>query len=142
MAVRNVGDYAELNAGFERLVTHVIERAGPEAITGLYGIPHDDPREIAPPHCRFDCAVSTSVSIDPDEQISVISHEGGPALQMIHYGDYDRIHVSADALYRTAVEENLQVSEQPLLIHYLQDPEEVAADLLVAHVYLGLYEPE
>ncbi|WP_299309931.1 AraC family transcriptional regulator [uncultured Croceicoccus sp.] len=137
-AIRNVGDYAELNHGFGQLVEQIVGKAGPEGITGLYGIPYGDPRDVEPQYCRFDCAVSTSVSIDPDDQISIIDCDGGPALEMTHCGDYDRIHDAVDALYRRAVREELQLSGAPLLIHYAQDPEEVPTDELFANVYLWL----
>jgi AraC family transcriptional regulator len=141
-AIRNVGDYAELNHGFGQLVELIAGQVGPEAITGLYGIPHDDPREVEAQACRFDCAVSTSANIEPNGQVFVVGCDGGSALRMIHSGDYDHIHTAADALYRKAVTEHFQIADAPLLIHYLHDPEEVPVDQLIAHFFLALDEAE
>ena len=137
-AIRNVGDYAELNHGFARLVDQVAEKVGPEEIFGLYGIPHDDPRNVEPQNCRFDCAVSTRFAIEADSDIFLVDYNGGRAVQLTHHGDYDRVHDLVDALYLEAIKDDLQLSEAPLLIHYLHDPEEVATDELVSHVFLQL----
>lgn len=140
--IRNVGDYAELNHGFGQLVGSLAEQVGADAITGLYGVPHDDPREVEAGSCRFDCAVSLNVDIEPVEPICLAEFRGGPALRMIHSGDYDLIHSAVDALYLRAIMANLQITSAPLLINYLHDPEEVPVDKLVAHVFLRLDEPE
>jgi len=137
-AIRNVGDYAELNQGFGRLVDQVATKVGAEKIIGLYGIPYDDPRDVDPQDCRFDCAVSTRVAIEADNQIFLVDYNGGRAVQLIHHGDYDRVHDLVDALYLEAIKDDLQLSEAPLLIHYLHDPEEVPTDELVSHVFLQL----
>ena len=137
-AIRNVGDYAELNQGFGRLVDKVAGKVGPEQIIDLYGIPHDDPREAEPQNCRFDCAVSTSVGIEPDNELFLVDINGGRAVQMIHHGNYDYIHDLVEALYRKVIKDDLQISEAPLLIHYLHDPEEVPEDDLVSHVFLRI----
>lgn len=135
-AIRNVGDYAELNQGFERLMDLVMGQVGPDDIAGLYGVPHDDPRETRPQDCRFDCAVSTTEAFTPEDPLQVIEFPGGSALRLVHCGDYDAIHDVADALYREAVEGDLPITDAPLLIHYLHDPEVAPVEQLVAHVFL------
>jgi AraC family transcriptional regulator len=137
-AIRNIGDYAELNQGFGRLVDRIALQVGPETITGLYGMPHDDPREVEAQACRFDCAISASANIEPNEPIFIVEIDGGSALRLVHFGDYDDIHTATDALYLAAVTEDLQIDGAPLLIHYLHDPEEVPVHELVAHVFLKL----
>jgi AraC family transcriptional regulator len=138
VAIRNVGDYADLNHSFGQLVEYIAEQVSPETIAGLYGVPHDDPREVEAQACRFDCAVSVCVDIKPKEPVSIAEFDGGSALRMIHTGDYDQISNAVDALYLKAITANLHVAKSPLLIHYLHDPEEVPEDKLVAHVFLRL----
>ena len=140
--IRNVGDYAELNYGFGQLIECLAEQIGADAITGLYGVPHDDPREVEAQACRFDCAVSMNAHVEPKEPICIAEFGGGSALRMIHPGDYDQIHTALDALYLNAITADLQIANTPLLIHYLHDPEEVPSEELVAHVFLWLNEPE
>ncbi|MCW6532030.1 MULTISPECIES: AraC family transcriptional regulator [Sphingomonas] len=137
-ALRNVGDYTELNGAYTRLYELLMEQIAPEEITGIYGIPHDDPREVAGKDCRYDCAFATASPLAPISGITTIDLPGGLALFMSHAGDYDLIEASADALYAEAVAADIPVSAAPLLIHALDDPDEVAAADLRATVYLPL----
>lgn len=136
--LRNVGDYNELSHGYGRLFECLMEHMSPEDISGLYGIPYDDPREVAAYECRFDCAVTTLQDAPIGNGVHQTVIAGGPALRMSHVGDYDAIHQAIDDLYREAVMADLPIADAPLLIHYLDDPEEVAVDRLRAFVYLTL----
>lgn len=136
--VRNVGDYRELNQGFNLLFDRLLEHIQPESITGLYGIPHDDPREMASEDCRFDCGVTTTDRVPAESGINEMNIPGGLALRMQHIGDYDLIHTAIDSLYREILCADLPVAEHPLLIHYLDDPEEVPVDQQRALVYISL----
>lgn len=136
--LRNVGDYKELNHGFNRLFECLMEHMSPENISGLYGIPYDDPREVAAHDCSFDCAVTTLQDAPIGNGVHQTLIAGGPALRMSHVGDFDEIHSAIDDLYREAVRAELPIADEPLLIHYLDDPEEVAVDRLRAFVYLPL----
>ena len=137
-ALRNIGDYTELNAGFGRLFELLMAQITPEEVTGLYGIPHDDPRDIPGKDCRFDCAVTTMSAIAPNGGIATIDLPGGLALCMSHAGDYDLIHARIDTLYVEAVAADLPIGDAPLTIHYHDDPDEVATADLRAAIYLPL----
>lgn len=139
--LRNVGDYSEHNHGFNRLLEWLLEYMPPEDISGLYGIPYDDPREVAAQDCRFDCAVTTLQDAPIGNGVHHTLIAGGLALRMSHLGDYDEIHSAIDDLYREAVLAELPISDEPLLIHFLDDPEEVPVDRLRAYVYLALAPP-
>ena len=136
--LRNIGDYSELNQGFDLLFGQLMEHMPPENISGLYGIPYDDPREVVAQDCRFDCAVTTFENTPIGSGVHETLIEGGLALCMTHAGDYDQIHAAIDDLYREAMLADLPIADGPLLIHYLDDPEEVAVDRLRAYVYLSL----
>lgn len=136
--LRNIGDYNELNQGFELLFAQLMEHMPPDNISGLYGIPYDDPREVAAQDCRFDCAVTTLQDMPIWNGVQETLIAGGFALCMTHAGDYDAIHAAIDDLYREAVLADLPIADRPLLIHYLDDPEEVTIDRLRAYVYLSL----
>ena len=137
-AIRNVGDYKELNGGFGQLVECIAQQIDPQSITGLYGIPYDDPHDVEPSKCHFDCAVSVEVEVKPQGRLSVLQIAGGPALRMVHNGDYDDIHENLDVLYAAVVYADLSVSNRPLLIHYLDDPEGVPVEKLRAEIFLPL----
>lgn len=138
VAIRNVGDYRELNRGYAQLFEHVLAVAPSEAIVGLYGVPHDDPRDVAAEACRFDCALLLSPALTIEHGLPTLDLDGGCHLALEHTGDYDRIHVAIDALYQQAIDHNHEIGEGPLHIEYLDDPEQVAESALRAVAYLPI----
>lgn len=138
LAVRNIGDYAELNQGFGRLFEGICAQMSPESILGLYGVPHDDPRFAAAEACRFDCAFDVGDAAAPGGEIAELMLAGGRYARLHHMGDYDLIHRAMDALYNWALFEQEIVGDTPLFIHYLDDPDEVAVEDQRAWVYLPL----
>lgn len=138
VAIRNVGDYRELNRGYTRIFERVLSIVPPDAILGIYGVPHDDPRDVPGEECRFDCALRLSTPADTDAELRSIDLPGGTCLALEHAGDYDRIHEALDALYRHAIDHDLEIGEGPLYIHYHDDPEQVPEDALRAVAYLPI----
>ena len=126
LAIRNVGDYAELNAGYERLFGLVLEQVEECELQGIYGIPLDDPRFTPASKCRFDCALATgeagrSAGDLDDRQIA-----GGDYVRLRRVGNYDDLHEAIDLAYAYAVDVlDRAVANQPLVLHYLDDPEEI-----------------
>lgn len=140
VAVRAVGDYEQLNLGYFRLFDLVLAQIAPEQVTGLYGIPYDDPRDIPAQDCRFDCAISTSVEVEPQGDLCAVTTAGGPALKLRIPGDYNLVHAALDHLYRVAIALNLELDEAQPLNFYHHDPEEVPVDQLVTDIHLMLAE--
>lgn len=140
VAAEAVGDYKDLNHGYHQLFELVLAQIAPEEITGLYGVPHDDPRDVAPEACRFDCAVSTTRAVEPHGDLKLIGVEGGHALRLRHRGDYDLVHAALDDLYRIAIALDLDLADANPLNFYHSDPEEVAEQDLVADIHLMLKE--
>lgn len=139
LAIRNVGDYAELNAGYGRLFELVLQQLSPEELQGIYGIPHDDPRFVPADQCRFDCALRVEQEGAATEELSELTLGGGEHLCLRHLGDYDRIQESIDLLYASVLSGQAhELADAPMFIHYLDDPEEVAEAELRADIYLPL----
>lgn len=138
LALRNVGDYAELNRGYQQLFDLLLQQIAPEDVTGLWGIPHDDPRFVPAAECRFDCAVSTSGGGGPRDGIVQIDLPAGPCLRLRVPGDYDRVHGALDELYRVAIAEDLPISAASPVNYYHSDPEEVPEEDLLADIHLML----
>ncbi|MCU0756352.1 MAG: AraC family transcriptional regulator [Xanthomonadales bacterium] len=136
VAIRNVGDYRELNRGYGQLFDRVLAQLPMEAVLGLYGLPHDDPRDTPAEQCRFDCALQLDAIAVTDEVLRTLHLAGGACLAMEHHGDYDQIHDALDLLYHCAIEQDLEIGAGPLYIHYLDDPEQVATPDLRAIAYL------
>jgi DNA gyrase inhibitor GyrI len=70
LAIRNIGGYAELNAGYTRLFDLVLAQLPPEALQGIYGVPHDDPRFTEPENCRFACALAVGDAGDATGELT------------------------------------------------------------------------
>lgn len=136
IVIRNIGDYAELNATY----VHLFEIAGrPEQVTGIWGIQHSDPRFDMPGECRFDAAISL-VRTPPRLQEA---HEdvwgGGAFLKLRHNGSFDAVPEALDALMLESISrEEVALRDAPTLIHYLDDPEEVTEEELRSDLYLPI----
>jgi AraC family transcriptional regulator len=138
MAIRNVGDYRELNNGYGLLFETLSGLVSPEAIIGIYGIPHDDPRTVPVEQCRFDCAFLLDQTVEPAGDLQSIELAGGDYARMDHLGDFDLIHNAIDAVYDWAIAHDRMVDERPLFIHYLDDPDEVPPEEQRAQIWLPL----
>jgi AraC family transcriptional regulator len=138
IAIRNVGDYRELNNGYGLLFETLSGLVSPEAIVGIYGIPHDDPRDVPLDQCRFDCAFQLDQAVPPEGDLKVIELAGGDYARMDHLGDFDLIHDAIDTVYDWAMSHDRMVDERPLFIHYLDDPDEVPPEEQRAQIWLPL----
>lgn len=139
LALRNVGDYAELNAGYQRLFERVLAQMPPGSLQGIYGIPHDDPRVTPAEDCRFDCALAVEAAGQAASDLFELTLGGGAHARLRHLGDYDALPASIDLLYAGAIVVlDRALGSAPLFVHYLDDPEEVAVADLRADIYLPL----
>ncbi|HZF41826.1 MAG TPA: GyrI-like domain-containing protein [Sphingomonadaceae bacterium] len=139
LAVRNVGDYAELDRGFGRLFDLVLEQMSPGSLLGIYGVPYDDPRYTAAEACRFDCALATGAAGAPQGELLELGLGGGAYLRLRHLGNYDRLHAAIDAAYAGAIAVlDRAIRNAPLFVHYLDDPEEVAEAELRSDIFLPI----
>ena len=136
VALRNVGAYAELNAAYHRLFSQVFAELPMDALRGLYGYKHDDPRFVAPTECRAEVAIDVGGRYCPSGNLHAIEVPGGRAYRLRHLGDYDAIQQTVDALYATAIEAGEDLADRPPLFHYLDDPEDVAEADLRCDIYL------
>lgn len=140
LTLRNVGDYAELNSGYGALFELVMAQLLPERIAGIYGLPDDDPRFVPASACRFTCGLATgdAGSADPAAGLDVLHLPGWQALRLDLTGDFDGIHGEIDQLYAWAIAHDWSLANAPLVIHYLDDPEEVPPEDQRAQVWLML----
>ena len=130
VSVRRVGPYEEANDGFDKAFSAVLEHCKPDAITGLYGRPHDDPESVPRQDRRMDCALALSRSLPDNAGLEPVSLPGGRCLAMDHAGSYDRLFGRLDALYRAALDDGLALSDEPPVLQFHDDPDEVTeADL-------------
>lgn len=138
LAVRNVGTYAELNAGFARLFDLVLAQVAPESLRGIWGLPQHDPHFTADAECRFVCALDTGGEGAAIAGLEELGLAGSTDLRLFAQGNYDLLHERLDALYAVLLECDLPLGTGPLLVHYLDDADEVPPSEQRAEVYLPL----
>jgi len=140
LAVRNVGDYTELNAGYERLFGLVLQQVDASELQGIYGLPLDDPRFTPAFECRFDCALATGEAGQPAGDLDVREVAAGEYVRLRRTGNYDDLHEAIDLAYAyTLGMLDREVANEPLVLHYLDDLEEVEDEqLLRADILLPL----
>jgi AraC family transcriptional regulator len=139
IALRNVGDYAELNAAYTRLFERVFSVASPEQIRGIWGVHYDDPASAVPDECRFDCCLEVAGLAPVPDGLEPRTLGGGPVARLTHYGSYDDIATTIDTLYHVVIDDlDRAPAAAPLFVHYRHDPEEVAQADLEAVIYLPL----
>jgi AraC family transcriptional regulator len=139
VAMRNIGDYAELNRAYSRLFELMLAAASPEQIRGIWGVPYDDPLSVPPEACRFDCCLEVDGLPGVPEGLVALRLGGGSVATLVHHGSYDDIGASIDSLYRYTVDDlDRPPAAAPVFVHYRHDPEEVAEADLEARVYLPL----
>lgn len=139
VAIRNVGDYSELNHAYERLFAAVFSQTGTERLRGIYGVPLDDPGTVPADQCHFDCALLLDGEFAGTGDVWTIELGGGLHARLRHVGSYDRIHTTIDELYGVVIDsENIQLADAPPHVHYLDDPEHVPEKELKSDIYLPI----
>ena len=137
LAIRNVGAYEELNATYEALFGQVFDTAPMEALRGIWGVWHDDPRFTQAAQLEFDCAIDVGDLPAPDG-IIVLNVAGGRHARLRHVGDYDSLHDSIDRLYARMIEAGEDFADRPLVVNYVDDPESRPAAEWRSDIYLPL----
>jgi AraC family transcriptional regulator len=135
-ALRNVGDYAELNLGYARLVSLLRD---PRAITGLFGIPYDDPEATPAAECRFDCCATLADAPAGTNELRSLRIAGGRFACLRQVGSYDQCWASLDRIYAHIIFElNEDFADAPPFIHYFDDPDDKPAAELLADLHVPL----
>lgn len=138
LAVRNVGNYAELDQAYERLFGIVFERYAFDRLAGVYGIPHDDPRFDPPAACVFDCAVDVGEDAETTGEAAVLILPPGDHLRIRHIGSYAGLQESIDLLYAAAIQMHQELGPHPAWVHYVDTPESAPEEALRSDIYLPL----
>ena len=128
------GQYPKLNDVYWGLFDVV---GAPEKVEAILGQPFDD---IEGGDIEFICSLKVSTDIKkPLTGYSARRIPGGVAIMMRHRGVYEQLLDTVDHLYLSAIAiPEVQLADEPLLFHYLDDPEEVAEEDLRTDLYLFL----
>jgi len=134
IAIRNIGDHAQLDALFGRLFEIA---GGPEAVEGIYGLYLGDPRFDPPESCAFEGALRLAATPAVLGEARAATIGGGRYLRLRHQGDYDAIPLALDELTLAALADHgIELRDAPPLVHYLDDPEETPVEALRSDVHL------
>jgi len=138
LAIRNIGAYAELNLTYERLFGTIFSQHPMDALEGIYGVWHEDPRFTEPDVLSFDCAIAVGDIAAPDG-IDCLELAAGRHARLRHIGDYQTLHESIDRLYAVVIDRGLGVfADRPLYVNYVDDPDSRPAAQLRSDIYLPL----
>lgn len=141
VALRVEGGYPAKHAGYERLFGWAGEHGLLDRLQGLYGVAVDDRRDVAEPHCRFDCMLALGADLDlaGAPGLRLLRLGGGRYARMRHVGAYDGLEALTDALLaRWLPASGERVGDAPLYHEYLDDPDQVPQAVLRTDVYLPL----
>jgi AraC family transcriptional regulator len=137
VALRNYGDYADLDQAYARLFAWLADRAAIETVRGIWGVPHHDRRDDPAAECIFDCCLDTHAALDPDDQVTVTQLAGGRYASYRSSGSYTLLDDAHDRLLREVLlVQDLPLRDAPILHEYLNDPEATPESQLETRVYL------
>lgn len=137
LAIRTEGAYPKLNATYYALFEAV---GDPTLVEAIVGRPWQDITASEGIALPFDCGLKVLQA--PGELPPRIHREdvdGGRFLLTRHTGAYAGLPNAIDRLYRFALgDPDVRIADQPLLFHYVDDPEETPETALRTDVYLPL----
>jgi AraC family transcriptional regulator len=138
VATRYIGDPRDLDQVYSGLFAWAAERSLLERIAGIYGVPRDDPREMPPAQCAFDCALAFSGGdVRVDDGLQSVLLGGGTWARWRYVGSYDALYEATDSLIAGWLPDSgyLLRDELPFR-HFLDDPEETPEAVLRTDIYL------
>ncbi len=132
------GAYRELNALFWQ-VWNWAESAGKlDGLQGLYGVPLDDPISVPEDELRYDACLALADCGVPPAPFARITLPAGAYAALRHNGSYDGLEEANQRLIDWVLTSGSEPADFPVFHHFLDDPEEVAADALRTDVLMLL----
>lgn len=135
------GAYPEQNQGFGRLFGWAAEHGLLDGVSGLFGVPVDDRRDVPERDCAFDCmiALDGAIEIETGSDLRTMRLGGGRYARVRHVGAFDGLEALTDALLAQWLPGSGEtLRDAPLHHEYLDDPDEVPEALLRTDIYLPL----
>ncbi len=139
--VSATGDNEALAEAYGALFAWAAETRLVESITGLWGIEHDDRRDVPAEQCRAEAilAFPAGTALSLPEGLRHGHEAGGRYARIRVVGPYDRLEPALDGLLAEWWPTSGHVlAERPILFQYLDDPETTPADTLRTDIHLPL----
>ena len=141
-ALRNVGDYVDLDQAYGRLFSWLAEREALEMITALWGVPWHDRRDTPAGESVFDCCLALSADVKSAADITVTELGGGRYITCKHLGSYSQLDAVHDSLLRDVLSrQELCLREAPILHRFVNDPEHTPEALLETVIHIPVAAP-
>jgi AraC family transcriptional regulator len=134
------GAYRELNALFWQLWTWAETAGRLEDLTGIYGIPLDDPESVGVEALRYDACLAIPDPGAPPPPFRTITLPAGSYAVTRHLGSYDGLEAANQRLVHQLLASGREPADLPLFHHFLDDPEAVAEADLRTDILLLLLE--
>ncbi len=117
-----IGPYDELNLGYRSLANDVARSLGSEAITGVFGIPIDDARDVLPAEHGFTCALSVAgVTTQVENAQTRLLGGGGYAKRQV-IAPYSALPEAIDLVYCALLRDGRELGDRECFIHYVDQP--------------------
>lgn len=135
---REGGAYRRLNELFQ-IVWGWAQHAGKLGdLTGIYGIPHDDPISVPEPLLRYDAGLAVGDVPDPPAPFRAVDLPAGTYAALRHNGSYDDLEGANQALIDWVLGSGYEPANFPMFHHFLDDPDVTATESLRADAFLLL----
>jgi AraC family transcriptional regulator len=137
--VRHVGPYHQAGKAWEKLCTHL----GKEGYLGpnckFIGICYDDPEVTPAEKIRYDACITVDENFVQEEEIAVQTIGGGEYAVTTHFGPYDNLSQTYSRFFRDwLINSDREISQDPCMEFYLNDPESTDPEDLLTDVCLPL----
>lgn len=140
VALRNTGAFADLDQAYNALFEWAAGAGVVDRVTGLFGVPLGDHREVPAAELAFDCAVQIDAAVAPPAPMHLLRIEGGQVAVARHTGAYERIEQFVDRLLADWLPDSgFVLRDTPIHYHFLDDPDQVPEALLRADVHLPVH---
>lgn len=135
---RHGGAYRELNGTF-RIVWDWLASSGKlESITGIYGIPYDDPVSVPQPSLRYDAGFSLDGPFVTPVQFHIVEIPAGLYATLRHVGSYDDLESTDQALVEWLLGSSHEPADFPIIHQFHDDPDAAPTESLRADALLLL----
>lgn len=137
VVTRTEGIYPELHQTYGSLFELA---GGPEGVLAILGLPHGDIDGLEPEALMFECGLKVvDIRTPLPAAFAMRDVLSGHYLLARNVGSYDNLPNTVDTLYRYMLSnENIGISDQPLMFHYLDDPDETHEYDLCTDIYLKI----
>lgn len=140
VAIRREGKpYADLYSTFGVVWNWATECGVIEKLTGIYGMPWDDPESVSADELRYDACLSFSVATSTKPPFRILTLPGGQYARLRHRGSYEVLEEFDQYLVGEWLPQSgFEAADFPVFHQFLDDPEVTPVEALRTDVLLLL----